>query len=80
MASVTIRILDEEATIEHYQWTAPAKLKGLLDTYLDVDRLSPSDPFPELTVATEVVTKIGGKIVSITPPTYPDDDGKECIY
>ena len=62
------------------EWTAPAKLKGLLDTYLDVDRLSSSDPFPELTVATEVVTKIGGKIVSITPPTYPDDERKQRIY
>ena len=79
MASVTIRILDQEATIEHYKWTAPAKLKGLLDTYLDVDRLSPSDPFPEMTVAQEVVSKIRGDIVSFEPPVYPDD-GKQRIY
>ena len=79
MASVTIRILDQEAVIEHYQWTAPEKLKGLLDTYLDVDRLSPSDPFPEMTVAREVVSKIGGEIVSFEPPVY-SDDGKERIY
>jgi hypothetical protein len=79
MASVTIRILDQEATIEHYKLTAPDKLKGLLDTYLDVHRLSPSDPFPEMTVAQEVVSRIGGEIISFEPPVYPDD-GKERIY
>ena len=66
---------DQEAVIEHYEWTAaPEELKALLDTYLDPFGPSPSDPYPEMTVAREVTSKIGGKIVYFDPPNYHDDE------
>ena len=79
MAFVRRKILDQEAVIEDYRWTAPDPLKGLLDTYLSPFGTSPSDPFPEMTVASEVISKIGGEIVDFDPPQYPED-GKVRIY
>jgi hypothetical protein len=70
MAFVRIRILDQEATIENYEWTAPYPLKGLLDTYLDPFTASPSDPLPDMTVARVVISKIGGEVVDFDPPAY----------
>ena len=79
MASVTIKVLGEEAVIEDYEWTATDPLKGLLDTYLSPHGTSPSDPFPEMTVAQDVISRLGGEVLSFDPPRYPED-GKVRIY
>ena len=82
MAYVLIKFVfsDTEAVIEHYRWTeAPENMIALLETYLLPFGASPSDPFPEMTVANEIVRKIGGEIIAFEPPKYPDD-GKERIY
>jgi hypothetical protein len=76
MTFVRTKILDRDATIENYMWTAPDPMKGLLDTYLDPHGPSVSDPFPDMTVAREVISIIGGEIVDFDHPQYPVD-GKE---
>jgi hypothetical protein len=67
-----------EATIEGYTWRSDDPLlEALLNSYLDVDGPSGSDPFPDLTAATEAVKRLGAgaKIVQqdpLPPPTDPN--------
>lgn len=61
---VVIQVKGYRASIENYKWSCKDKdFKGLLDTYINPKGSSPSDPYPDLTVAKEVIKDLGGEII-----------------
>lgn len=55
----------EEATIQQYKWTAKDEsFTRLLNSLLDPDGPSGSDPNPDLTAAREIAKLLDGEVVS----------------
>lgn len=62
------------ATIKNYKWTSDNKhLEGALNAMLDPYGPSGSDPYPDLTAATEAVERLGGKVMEYDKPKDEGD-------
>ena len=61
---VKVEIAGNTATIKNYVWTSDNKhLKDALNAMLDPYGPSGSDPYPDLTAATEAMERLGGEVV-----------------
>ncbi len=69
---ITISIFDQTATIENYHWTSTDKdIEKMLNSMLDPMGTSPSQPYPDMDSAQDVVQRLGAKIIKADPPpTY----------
>ena len=64
--SVTIRTIQDMATIDGYEWTGDnAQLVDLLNSMLAPYGPSGADPNPDMTAAQAAIDSIGGEIVDI---------------
>lgn len=62
--SATIKVLKKNYTITDYKWSGPNKtVVKMLDSFLDPDGPSGSDPNPDTTAAQAVVDEMGFKMV-----------------
>lgn len=62
--SATIEVLGKKYTIEDYKWTGPDKTTvSMLNSFLDLDGPSGSDPNPDATAAQAVVDEMGFKML-----------------
>lgn len=58
--SATIKVLNKEYTITDYKWSGPNKMVvRMLNSFLDPDGPSGSDPNPDATAARAVVDEMG---------------------
>jgi len=68
---VRIKILDEVATINGYQWRSENEsLTAMLTAMLSPFGTSPSDPHPDLTAAQDAIAVFGGEILHADPVEY----------
>lgn len=67
---IEIKINGISAVVDHLQWVCPEmpQLEKLLNARIDPLGPSGADPYPDLTVAREVVEKFGGEITQQDPP------------
>lgn len=71
---VKVEIAGITATIENYEWKSDNKsLEGALNSMLDPYGPSGSDPYPDLTAATEAMERLGGEVVEYDEPKDEGD-------
>ncbi len=62
--SATIKVLNKKYTIEDYKWSGPDKIVvNMLNSFLDPDGPSGSDPNPDATAAQAVADEMGFKML-----------------
>lgn len=77
--AVTIQVGRQFAAIDNYQWESSNKvLEKALNSLLNKNGPSPSDPYPDHTAAINAVKVIGGKIVKVDPMRIPLE--KDRVY
>ena len=68
---VEVEIGGMSATAEGYEWTrGDSDLLAILRQDLQIRIAEGYDPFPALTIATEAISRYGGRIVRQEPPEY----------
>ena len=69
MAECVVEIGGRLAGLVGWEWSSDdGPLVALLNSELDLDGPSPSDPFPQLTEAKAAAARHGGKIIRVVRP------------
>lgn len=69
--SAIIEVLGKKYTIKDYKWTGPDKTTvKMLNSFLDPDGPSGSDPNPDATAAQKVVDEMGFKLLQYDKLDY----------
>lgn len=71
--SSTVKVREQTATIDGWEWSGDPELAKLLNMMLDPNGPSGSDPDPDGNEAARVAKELGGEVVGRDPVDFDKD-------